>query len=161
VVEGAFEEWYAQHHRHLVVSMVALCGDVEMAREASDEAFVRALADWERVRAMASPVGWVYRVALNVVRGAHRRRAREDRWRHRQFTRPAELASHPEVWAAVRTLPERQRHAVVLRFVADLAEADIATAMGVTRGTVASTLAAARRRLADLLDDPVTPEVLP
>jgi DNA-directed RNA polymerase specialized sigma24 family protein len=56
-------------------------------------------------------------------------------------------------------LPDRQRKAIVLRFVADLAEADIAVAMGATRGTVASTLAAARRRLAELLREPITPEV--
>jgi DNA-directed RNA polymerase specialized sigma24 family protein len=58
------------------------------------------------------------------------------------------------VWDVVRALPDRQRMAVVLRYVADLAEDDIAVAMGVTRGTVASTLAAARRSLAALLAEP-------
>jgi DNA-directed RNA polymerase specialized sigma24 family protein len=56
-----------------------------------------------------------------------------------------------EVWDLVRALPERQRIAVVLRYVADLTEPDIAIAMGIARGTVASTLAAARARLAGVL----------
>ena len=56
-----------------------------------------------------------------------------------------------EVWELVRALPERQRVAVVLRYVADLTEPDIAIAMGIARGTVASTLAAARERLAEIL----------
>lgn len=56
------------------------------------------------------------------------------------------------LWAEVRALPERQRQMVVLRYVADLAEGDIAGVLGVSRGTVASTLSDARRRLAGRLD---------
>jgi RNA polymerase sigma factor (sigma-70 family) len=95
-----------------------------------------------------------------VVRRAARRRALEARFLRRELPRPAELHSYPEVWAAVRSLPERQRQAVVLRFVADLAEADIAVAMGVSRGTVASTLSDARHRLAGLLGDPSPTEAI-
>jgi RNA polymerase sigma-70 factor (ECF subfamily) len=63
------------------------------------------------------------------------------------------------VWDAVRGLPDRQRLAVVLRYIADLTEADIALVMGVTRGTVASSLATARARLNGLLlDFDPTPE---
>ena len=159
MVGGDFEDWYALNHRHLLVSLIALCGDLGLAQDAADEAFVRAVANWDRVQAMSSPAGWVYRVALNVARRTMRRQALEARLLHRHLARPAEIESHPEVWAAVRMLPDRQRKAIVLRFVADLAEADIAVAMGATRGTVASTLAAARRRLAELLREPITPEV--
>ena len=60
---------------------------------------------------------------------------------------------HGEVWDLVRSLPTRQRTAVVLRYVGDLREDDIASVMGVTRGTVAATLANARRALATVLDD--------
>ena len=42
------------------------------------------------------------------------------------------------VVAALRTLPVRQREAIVLRFYADLSEAEIATAMGISRGAVKS-----------------------
>lgn len=56
-------------------------------------------------------------------------------------------------------LSERQRLAVVLRYVADLPEDEIAAVMGVTRGTVASTLFEARRVLAGVLrDEPVAEE---
>lgn len=59
------------------------------------------------------------------------------------------LSGHdPELWAAVATLAERTRQVVVLRYVADLPEADIAAALGVTRGTVATLLSRARRNLA-------------
>ncbi len=58
------------------------------------------------------------------------------------------------MWAAVAALPEKQQRAVVLRYVADLPEAAIAAALGVSRGTVASNLSDARRALAAALGDP-------
>jgi RNA polymerase sigma factor (sigma-70 family) len=61
---------------------------------------------------------------------------------------------HPELWAAVRALPDRQRTAIVLRYLGDLPEADIAAAMGIARGTVSSTLADARRNLEVALAEP-------
>ena len=66
---------------------------------------------------------------------------------------PQLLAPAGEVWDLVRSLPQRQRTAVVLRYVGDLREEDVAAVMGVTRGTVAATLARARRSLANLLDN--------
>lgn len=52
-----------------------------------------------------------------------------------------------EVWDLVKRLSDRQRLAIVLRYVADLPEADIAAAMGITRSTVSSTLADGLDRL--------------
>ena len=54
----------------------------------------------------------------------------------------------------VRTLSDRQAQAIVLRYIADLPEAEIAEVMGIARGTVASTLFDARARLAELLGEP-------
>jgi RNA polymerase sigma-70 factor (ECF subfamily) len=61
--------------------------------------------------------------------------------------------SRTEIWDAVRQLPQRQRTAVALRYVADMTEQSIADVMDVRVGTVSATLHAARRRLADLLGD--------
>ena len=48
------------------------------------------------------------------------------------------LLERSEVIAALRALPERQREALVLRYYADLSEADIAAAMRISRGAVKS-----------------------
>ena len=48
------------------------------------------------------------------------------------------LAERSAVLAALRTLPGRQREAIVLRYYADLSEAEIAAAMGISRGAVKS-----------------------
>jgi RNA polymerase sigma-70 factor (ECF subfamily) len=160
-MEEAFEGWYAREHPCVLGVLVALSGEVDLARDATDEAFVRALERWSRVQTMESPGAWVYTVALNCLRRTVRR-ARFERLllRRRPVQVGPEPTAYPEVWSAVRTLPVRQRLAVVLRYVSDLPESQMAEIMGVSRGTVASTLAAARRRLGLVLDqEPQVAEV--
>ena len=149
------ETWYRRVHPRLLGSLAALSGQVDVAAEATDEAFARALARWPRVSAMESPEGWTYRVALNKLRRRMRRSADEQRALDR-LGGPGYAEDRPvdaDVWRAVRARPDRQRTAVVLRYIADLPEAVIAEAMGVRRGTVASNLSDARRSLARFLAD--------
>jgi RNA polymerase sigma-70 factor (ECF subfamily) len=157
--ERSFEVWYQREHPKVFVAMLALSGDPSLAADLTDEAFARALGHWKRVSAMASPGGWTHQVAVNLLR-RHRRRDRLER-RLLRRTKPDAVTDAPagEVWLIVKELPERQRLAVVLRYVADLSEPDIARTMRVTRGTVAATLAAARRSLgAALTEQPANEE---
>jgi len=144
-----FESWYRREHPKVVATLTWVAGDPDVAADATDEAFARAFADWPRVQGMTSPGRWVYRVALNVVRRRMRRAALE----RRKAEPPAELTQDVdrEIWTIVQQLPERQRVAIVLRYLLDLPEQEIAAAMGISRGTVASALAAARHRLAGWL----------
>jgi len=144
-----FEQWYRTHHACVVTSLLLVGGNLDLAVDAVDEAFTRAFARWDRVRKMDSPTGWTYRVALNALRRAQRRAALERRLLARQVPAPDVPAPASGAWDLVRSLPVRQRTAVVLRYVADMTESDIAEAMGITRGTVSSTLADARRRMAE------------
>jgi RNA polymerase sigma-70 factor, ECF subfamily len=114
--------------------------------DAVDEAFARAWARWGRVQRMGNPVGWVYRVARNKAIRTHRRRARE------AGGDPPDTGWQPPVadldlWARVRELPERQREAVALHYVAGLTQAEVARAMRVRPGTIAATLNHARAAL--------------
>ena len=152
----AFEELYRVEHRRVLASLAVIAGDLDAARDATDEAFARAWDRWDRVHDMAAAGGWVYMVALNVLRRRRRRAALE----RRLLAHRPPVASLPppaaEVWHLVAGLPERQRTAVVLRYVADLPEQEVAVAMGVARGTVAATLAAARTRLRSMLTEDAT-----
>ncbi len=140
-----FSAWYESEHPRVLGVLCALSGELDVAREATDEAFVRAFARWGRVRKMESPGGWTYRVALNELRRSLRRRGRE---RSVSSDAPRLVpVTDADLWDLVRRLPERQRLAVVLRYVADLPEQTIADVMGITRSTVASTLTQARDRL--------------
>jgi RNA polymerase sigma factor (sigma-70 family) len=159
-----FEQWYEREHPRVLSACAALTGEVDEAGEATDEAFARALERWPAVAATASPGGWVQVVALNRLRRNLRRRSRE---RH-LFTKtlsdanPARLSvPDPDLWAAVAGLPNRQRSAMVLRYVYDLPEAAIADVMGISRGTVASTLAAAKVTLQRRLAQPIAEDTTP
>jgi RNA polymerase sigma-70 factor (ECF subfamily) len=151
IAHAEFEAWYLREHPKVVAALTWIAGDPHVAADATDEAFARAYANWRRVDRMASPGGWVYRVALNVVRRRMRRMAFEQR----TVEPPAEVAQvvDYEIWTVVRQLPERQRIAVVLRYLLDLPEQEVAVAMRISRGTVASALAAARQRLATWLTE--------
>lgn len=152
-----FDEWYASEWGRLVASLAVVDGDLEAARDAAAEAFARALVDWSRVERMAQRTGWLYRVGFNLQRRRLRRGALEERLLLRSPpVLSAELGEPAhELHQAVAALPRRQRVAVVLTYYADLPQADVAAAMGIKRGTVASTLADARSALAFTLQETV------
>lgn len=62
---------------------------------------------------------------------------------------------HPPArsWQIVHALAPRQRMAIVLRYVADLTQNEIPTAMEIKRSTVSNLLADAHTRLAGLIND--------
>jgi RNA polymerase sigma factor (sigma-70 family) len=118
------------------------------AAEADDcfqETFIAALRAYPRLRGDSDLRAWVLTIAHRKALDAHRARARRalpvgDPDEHeRRVTAPAG-ARDEELWQAVGSLPERQRSAVVLRFLADLPHREIATAIGCSE-------AAARRSL--------------
>jgi RNA polymerase sigma factor (sigma-70 family) len=146
-----FDAFYRNQHSRVLGVVVALTGRADLARDAADEAFARALARWPRVSKMESPGAWTAKVALNVVRRSIGRANRENSFLAEHVSLVDAPESDPELWALVRALPTRQRTAVVLRYVGDFTHAEIASAMRVRPGTVGSTLDAAHRNLRESL----------
>ena len=149
----SFTEWYRQEHSRLVATMVLVTGDIDVAADAVAEAFARALERWGRVAAMANPAGSTYQVAVYVARRSARRSALERRLLARAPKPPDVPAPAGELWGVVTTLSRRQREVVVLRYIADFPETEIAVVLGISRSTVSSTLVDAHRRLGPLLDE--------
>jgi DNA-directed RNA polymerase specialized sigma24 family protein len=147
-----FETWYEREHPRLVAALLLVLGDIDLARESVDEACSRALVRWTRVAQMESPNGYVYRIALHDAWRRRRRAQVEQRLLRRYRIDPVMPAPGGEAWELVQHLPPRQRTAVVLRYVADLTEVEIARVMGVSRGTVSSTLIDARRSIGAQLE---------
>lgn len=146
-----FDEWYRDAHPRLVAALVSITGSLDLGPEAVDEACARALGHWSRVGGNGWTDAWAYRVAINYAKRRLRRTSLERRLLVRQSLDQELPGPAGEIWDAVGRLALRQRTAVVLRYVADLPEAEIARVMRVSRGTVASTLADARRRLGQSL----------
>ena len=160
-----FEDWYRAQHGRVLVAVAVLSGDLDTARDVTAEAFARALGRWDRVHTMANPTGWTYTVALNLLRRRRRRSLLHSTFLSGSTPPPrSELGFDDvrlDVMRAVQQLPTRARTAVVLRYVADLTEAEVAEIMSVAPGTVAATLSNARRRLAVLLADYSPTEEMP
>ncbi len=148
-----FESWYSREHSRILSAVVLATGDLYLSQDAVDEAIVRAYDRWKRVGSMDSPSGWTLRVALNLVKRNFRRA-------NRVYGTPAldtQESVFPstlhEVWKLVNRLSKRQREVVVLRYIGDLTEAQVADALGITRGTVSQTLRSAHLRLGEMLSD--------
>lgn len=157
-----FASVYAAHHGEALRLAYLLCGNRERAEDAVAEAFVRVYRQM-RKGAVKQPRAYLRRAVVNEVNSRFRRLAIERREAVRRSgdqrgARGADelVADHDEVFAALRQLPARQRAAVVLRFYEDLPDKAIAEAMGVSVGTVKSTLFRGMQRLRALLAEEVT-----
>ncbi len=150
-----FAAFFADHHGPVTSALGAVTGDADCAADASNEAFARAAARWERVRRMKNPVGWTYRVARNELRRAGRRRTREREIGKREDPLAVhhDLVPDLDLWSAVTRLPDRQREAIALRYVLGFTQHEVAEAMGIADGTAAATLTDARTALRLLLEE--------
>jgi RNA polymerase sigma-70 factor (ECF subfamily) len=149
----SFDAWYEREHGRMIATLLLSTGSLELAVEGVDEACSRALERWPRVGVMDSPTGWVYRVAMNHASRLARRQKTEARLFRRMVPQPDLPAPAGEIWELVASLPQRQRQVVMLRYVAELLEGEIAATLGISRGTVSSTLHDARQHLGTLLND--------
>jgi RNA polymerase sigma-70 factor, ECF subfamily len=150
---AGFDELYAAHYADLTVQLYAYFGDRQEAQDVVQEAFCRALARWRQVSAYEDPVAWVRRVAWNLAVSRWRRTRTALTFVRRQRREEPQLAGpdadRVALVAALATLPDTQRRAVVLHYLGDLTVAEIAEREGVAEGTVKSWLHRGRARLAD------------
>lgn len=151
-IPGSFEQLYQSDYAAVVGLVYGLTGSRWVAEDLAQEAFLRAHRDWSRVGTMASPGGWVRRVALNLARSRWRRLRSETMARLRITSDEESTLTTTDVesdgfWAEVRRLPTRQAQAVTLRYVEDRPVAEIADFLGVAEGTVKALLHQGRERL--------------
>jgi RNA polymerase sigma-70 factor, ECF subfamily len=122
-----------------------------LAEDVAQEAFIVALNRWDHVSALDAPHAWVRLVARRM---AYRLRAREldraDRETASYVSSPAAagLDSAIDLERALTNLPERQRAAVRLHYLADLPVAQVASVLGASEAATKVWLHRARERLA-------------
>lgn len=150
----------ARAYPQLVAALAHQFGDRWLAEELAQEALVRACDRWDRVRSLSSPVGWTFRVGLNLGRSRLRRRAAERRAHarrgpERQVASDPDTADRMAVREALAALGDRQREVVVLRYFLGLTAAEVAALVGSTEGAVRVTTHRAINRLRDVLDEPL------
>lgn len=131
-VQG-FEDRFEALHLIAYRTAYPVLGERGDSQDVAQEAMARAYVRWGKIHTYAA--AWVSRVALNLAL---------DRVRKRRPVAEAKDSAHEDAFIAerldlqrvLRDLPKRQREAVVLRYIADQSEADVAKAMDVSIGSV-------------------------
>lgn len=163
-----FEAAAMPHLDGVLRAALALCGDSDRAEDLVQETYLKALSRFASFRRGTNCKAWLVRILRN---------AWIDRLRHRKVAGPAvaldeqtlagcddegdapwtdaadvlEMFGDEQVIAALQTLNDDQRLALVLVDVEGMAHEDVAEILGVACGTVKSRTSRARAKLRTLL----------
>ena len=159
---------YSMHYRALVRLAAMLVRDTPTAEQVVQDSFAAMRDGWDRLGDAGNAVAYLRQAVVNRSRSVlrHRTVAGKNLPQAPPDMPPAEREAlaflEPAVAAVLRELPERQREAIVLRYYADLSEAEIAAAMRISRGAVKSHTArgmsALRAALEQATSQPVRPQ---
>jgi RNA polymerase sigma factor (sigma-70 family) len=154
--DGELARFCADAHPRLVAALTYQLGDRLLAQELAQEALIRACDRWPHVRRLESPMGWTFRVGVNLGRSWLRRRAAERRARVRHGVEAvvhedADGADRVALGRALQALTDAQRQVVVLRFYLGHTPAEVAAVTGSTPGAVRVATHRAVARLRDHL----------
>ena len=138
------EELFAAEGRSLVRLARIFCDDRDAAEDLVQEAFIRLHRSASSIRDVSRAPAFLRSIVINLARDHNRRGLMS--LRHQGAMRRAEAspsfeddaiaeADH-ETLTALRTLPDRQRACLVLRYYLDLSERDIADTLGISKNSV-------------------------
>jgi RNA polymerase sigma-70 factor (sigma-E family) len=157
--EEAVRDLFEANYRPLTRLAAILVRDTATAEEIVQDAFMALYRPGGKSRDAEEAVSYLRQVVINRSRTVLRRRTAAGKYtpKPEPDAPSAEqgaitLLEHSAVVSALRELPERQREVVVLRYYADLTEAEIAAAMGISRGTVKAHTARAMHALRTALE---------
>jgi RNA polymerase sigma-70 factor (sigma-E family) len=150
--DARFEEFYRRRVTALLRYGYVLTGNAHDAADLVQEAFARLRVAWRRVRRRDDPEPYVRTTMARLHISRWRRTRRE--WIVAEVPETggedralARAAADSGLWAALGTLPTRQRAVLVLRYYEDQSDEQIAATLGVSRGTVRSQASRALEKL--------------
>ena len=160
IEDGAVEHTFRQEQARVVSTLIRLFGDIDLAEEAVQEAFVIATARWRDAGVPPNPGGWIMTTARNRARDRLRRESsRNDRYAEATLLHGAEKKREaPEVrddqlrlifTCCHPALSPESQVALTLRLIAGLQTHEIARAFLVPEQTMAQRLVRAKRKIRD------------
>ena len=150
--DAEFRDYVAARNAPLLRMAILLTGNRADAEDLVQAALAKTYLNWHRIQDRAALDGYVHRAMVNTHISWWRRRRLEE-YPTDEIPEQAvdDCTSDSELQDAVRRaldrLPRRMRAAVVLRYFDDMSEAEVADALGVSVGTVKSTVSRAVAKL--------------
>ncbi len=159
-----FERFVASHGERLLRTAYLITWDLAEAEDLVQECLLRVARRWPRVRTMSRPEAYARRILVNLALDGAKLRTRlkseleephgsslESPPQARSLDGLAKLDNRSELFDALGALPGRQRLVLVLRYFADLSEAQTAEALDCSLGTVKSTTSRGLARLREAM----------
>jgi RNA polymerase sigma-70 factor (ECF subfamily) len=155
----AFEQLLHVHERSVLRLAARLTGNLDDAKDISQEVFLKLHRELRRLRNDAQIAPWLYRVTINACFDSKRKAKRsrltaigadDQHWRSGEPT-PEDAVSRQQdkqmLEAGMRSLSDRERAAIALRELQGLSTAEVAHVLGSTESTVRVQIANARVKL--------------
>jgi RNA polymerase sigma-70 factor (ECF subfamily) len=150
---AAFEVLMRQHERLVLVTALRLMGNLPDAQDVSQEVFLKLYRNLGKVDGASRVASWLYRVTVNACRDIQRRKRPEAPVEFAENLPaggmdPQQDATQSErqrvLEMSLRTLPEKERAALVLRDLEGLSTEEVARVLGSSEATVRSQISKAR-----------------
>lgn len=136
-------ETYRAHYRSLLGLAALLLDDTASCEDVVQEAFIRVHSARSRVRDPEKTLAYLRQTVVNLSRSALRRRIIGLKLLSKPMPDMAsaeegayEILERDQLKAAMRLLQRRQREVLVLRYFADMTEAQVAETLGISLGSV-------------------------
>jgi RNA polymerase sigma-70 factor (sigma-E family) len=136
-------ETYRAHYRPLLGLAALLLDDTASCEDVVQEAFIRVHAARNRIRDPDKTLSYLRQTVVNLSRSTLRRRILGLKLLSRPMPDAAsaeegayEQLERADLIQAMRGLQRRQREVLVLRYFADMSEAEVASALGISAGSV-------------------------
>ena len=157
---GGIERVFREQYGRAVAVLVRLCGDIDLAEDAVQEAFLEAVRRWPRDGAPPSPAGWIITTARNRAIDRRRREAsRADRQAEAAWLSGVREPAREETVDDDRlrliftcchpALSTSAQVALTLRLLGGLTTTEIAHAFFVPETTMAQRLLRAKAKIRD------------
>jgi RNA polymerase sigma-70 factor (sigma-E family) len=156
---GGLADLYERHAPGAVRLAYLITGDRERSQDVAQDAFVRVAGRFRHLGFPNAFDAYLRRTVINLCTSQFRRERVERKYLEREGARPPSDAAMPDValrddlTRALRTLPVRQRAAVVLRYYEDLSEQDVAGALGCSVSAARSLLVRGMQALRSIVED--------
>jgi len=162
----AFNELFRRHQDRITNAVYRFCGNAEDAADIAQRAFINA---WRKIGGFKGDAAfstWMYRIAFNQARSFRREQGRRPAvpltGRENEFIREPSTEGPPEarmesedlhrkVHLALQKLDDEDRQVIVLKDIEDRSYDEIASILGVPKGTIRSRLHRARLALRERL----------